>query len=78
MLTMPERIAAGKAARMGLGDMTAASLAAIGVTKELVEKLLGRPCDCPARQEWLNKIGYAVGIGKPPEKDQDVQALAKD
>jgi len=63
---------------MGLGDITAASLAAIGVTKELVERLLGRPCYCPARQEWLNKIGYAVGIGKPPEKDQDVQTLAKD
>ena len=63
MLTMPERIAAGKAAHMGLGDMTAASLAAIGVTKELVEKLLGRPCNCPARQEWLNRVGRLFGVG---------------
>ena len=78
MLTMPERIAIGKAAHMGLGDIAAASLAAAGITKELAERLLGQPCDCPARQEWLNKVGYALGIGKPPEKDQDGQALAKD
>jgi hypothetical protein len=47
----------------GLGDMTADGLAAIGVTKERVSKALGRPCKCPERQAWLNRVGRILGIG---------------
>lgn len=47
----------------GLGDMVAAGLSAVGVTKERVSKALGKPCDCPKRQEWLNAVGKLLGIG---------------
>ncbi len=41
---------------MGLGDMIGRALAAVGVTPEWVEKLLGRPCGCQERREKLNAI----------------------
>lgn len=44
----------------GLGDMTAAGLAAIGVTKERVSAWLGRSCKCADRQEWLNELGRTI------------------
>ena len=47
----------------GLGDITADWLAARGITKDRVEKWLGRKCNCPERQEWLNKVGRLFGIG---------------
>lgn len=47
----------------GLGDMVAASLSAVGITKERVSALLGRPCDCPKRQASLNAAGRRLGIG---------------
>lgn len=47
----------------GLGDMVAAGLAAVGITKERVSKALGRPCGCGKRQEALNKLGRRLGIG---------------
>lgn len=46
----------------GLGDMTADSLAAIGITKERVAYWFGN-CGCEARQEWLNEVGRVFGIG---------------
>lgn len=49
--------------RKGLGDMVSAVLAAVGITKERVSKVLGRPCGCGKRQEALNKIGKRIGIG---------------
>lgn len=49
--------------RNGLGDMTADGLAAIGITKERVSRALGRPCRCPERQAWLNRVGRILGIG---------------
>jgi hypothetical protein len=49
----------------GLGDMTADALAAIGITKELFSRWLGRPCRCPERQAWLNEVGKVFGIGLP-------------
>lgn len=72
MLTMPERIAQSKAVleigeakrrSLGLGDMTADALAAIGITKERVSYWLGRDCGCKANQEWLNDAGRRLGIG---------------
>lgn len=43
--------------RMGLGDMVEASLSAVGVTKERVEKWVGAPCGCEERQTKLNALG---------------------
>jgi len=50
----------------GLGDMVAAGLDRIGITKERVSAALGKPCNCPQRQKALNEFGYRLGIGTPP------------
>jgi len=57
------RYADAQPAKRGLGDMVAAGLAAVGITKERVSKALGRPCGCGQRQEALNKLGKRLGIG---------------
>jgi hypothetical protein len=49
--------------RPGLGDMVAAWLSAIGITKERVSAVVGGDCGCPKRQEALNALGRRVGIG---------------
>ena len=50
-------------AKPGLGDMVAAGLAAVGITKERVSKALGKPCGCGKRQQRLNELGRKLGIG---------------
>jgi len=47
----------------GLGDMVAAGLSAIGITKERVSALAGGDCGCNKRQEQLNELGRRIGIG---------------
>jgi hypothetical protein len=47
----------------GLGDMVAAGLSAIGMTKERVSALAGGDCGCSKRQEQLNELGRKIGIG---------------
>jgi hypothetical protein len=47
----------------GLGDMVAAGLSAIGITKERVSAVVGGDCGCPKRQEALNALGRKFGIG---------------
>lgn len=47
----------------GLGDMVAAGLSAIGITKERVSKLAGGDCGCKKRQQALNELGRKFGIG---------------
>ena len=47
----------------GLGDMVAAGLTAVGITKERVSAAVGRPCGCAERQQALNDIGRKFGIG---------------
>lgn len=47
----------------GLGDMVAAGLSAIGITKERVSKALGGDCGCKKRQAKLNELGRKFGIG---------------
>ena len=47
----------------GLGDMVAAGLEAVGITKERVSAAIGRDCGCKGRQEALNAIGRRIGIG---------------
>lgn len=50
-------------AQQGLGDMVAAGLSAVGITKERVSRVLGRPCGCGKRQAKLNDLGRRFGIG---------------
>lgn len=50
--------------RPGLGDMVASGLKAVGITKERVSRVIGRPCACPERQAALNKIGHEY-LGLP-------------
>jgi len=49
--------------RLGLGDMVADGLASVGITRELVSRVLGKPCGCDKRQAALNKLGKRLGIG---------------
>ena len=56
-------VAVSRKPKPGLGDMVAAGLAAIGVTKERVSTLVGGDCGCAKRQETLNNIGRRIGIG---------------
>ena len=46
--------------RKGWGDHVADGLAAVGITKERVSKLVGRDCGCAKRQAALNAIGRKV------------------
>ena len=47
----------------GLGDMVAAGLSAVGITKERVSAVVGGDCGCQKRQEALNALGRRIGIG---------------
>jgi hypothetical protein len=50
--------------RMGLGDMVAAGLEAIGITKARVAAAMGvTDCGCNKRQQQLNALGRWLGIG---------------
>lgn len=62
-ITVDETHEAYPRARPGLGDMVAAGLAAVGITKERVSKAIGKPCGCAKRQESLNALGRKIGIG---------------
>ena len=53
----------GTQPRLGLGDMVASGLSAIGITKARVEAVVGGPCGCPERQAALNELGRKIGIG---------------
>lgn len=48
--------------RPGLGDAVAAGLAAVGITKSLVSRLLDRPCKCNERQQKLNELSHRLGL----------------
>lgn len=49
----------------GLGDMVAAGLSSVGITKDRVAAVVGRDCGCAERQDWLNRLGRRLGIGGP-------------
>jgi hypothetical protein len=61
-LTVDETHPAYPRARPGLGDMVAAGLSAIGVTKERVSAVVGRPCGCDGRQAAMNAAGAWLGM----------------
>jgi hypothetical protein len=48
---------------LGLGDMVAAALDTVGITKERVSALVGGDCGCQQRQDALNELGRKIGIG---------------
>jgi hypothetical protein len=62
-ITVDETHPAYPRAKPGLGDMVAAGLSAIGITKERVSAAIGKPCGCAKRQAALNKLGRRMGIG---------------
>jgi hypothetical protein len=65
----------GKAASPpGLGDLAAAGLAAVGITKKRVSRLLGGGCGCSRRQAAMNSfgekwLGLSPGSTAPPPVD---------
>lgn len=52
----------------GLGDMVAAGLDAVGITKDRVQAVARRvgikDCGCKRRQQKLNELGEKLGIGR--------------
>jgi hypothetical protein len=66
-ITVDETHHAYPRAKPGLGDMVAAGLDAIGVTKERVQAVASKvgikDCGCKKRQEALNSLGRNLGIG---------------
>jgi hypothetical protein len=66
-ITVDETHPAYPRAKPGLGDMVAAGLDAIGVTKERVQAVASKvgikDCGCKKRQEALNNLGRNLGIG---------------
>ena len=68
-ITVDEKHPAYPHARRGVGDYVADCLSAIGVTKQRVSRLFGRPCGCKKRQQWLNDVGRRfLGIGGTPSE----------
>lgn len=43
-----------------VGDLVAAGLERVGITKELASKVVGGDCGCERRQSWMNEVGVAV------------------
>jgi hypothetical protein len=66
-ITVDETHAAYPRAKPGLGDMVAAGLAAVGITKERAQAIASvvgvKDCGCKKRQERLNQLGRRLGIG---------------
>lgn len=63
IMASPKKPANRMPRQKGLGDLVAAALSAVGITKERVSKAIGRPCGCGKRQEKLNELGRSLGIG---------------
>lgn len=43
-----------------LGDFVERCLTRVGITKDRVQAVVGRPCGCAGRQSWLNRAGAHV------------------
>lgn len=70
-ITVDETHPAYPRARHGLGDMIAAGLDAIGITKSRVQALASKvgikDCGCSKRQRIANELGAKyLGIGQKP------------
>lgn len=59
----------------GLGDIVAHAFATVGITKgrsQAVAKAVGLDdCGCEQRQQLLNELGRAIGIGGPPYAEHE-------
>ena len=66
-ITVDETHPAYPRAKPGFGDMVAAGLDAVGITKERVQAVASavgvKDCGCKKRQEKLNELGRKFGIG---------------
>jgi hypothetical protein len=66
-ITVDETHPAYPRAKPGLGDMVAAGLAAVGITKERAQAVAAvvgvKDCGCKKRQERLTQLGRKFGIG---------------
>ena len=66
-ITVDETHAAYPRAKSGLGDMVAAGLSAVGITKERAQAVATavgvKDCGCKKRQVGLNQLGRKFGIG---------------
>jgi hypothetical protein len=66
-ITVDETHPAYPRAKPGLGDMVAAGLSAVGITKERAQAVAAavgvKDCGCKKRQERLNELGRRLGIG---------------
>ena len=66
-ITVDETHPAYPRAKPGLGDMVAAGLSAVGITKERAQAVATavgvKDCGCKKRQERLNQLGRRLGIG---------------
>jgi hypothetical protein len=67
VITVDETHPAYPHKKPGLGDMVAAGLSAVGITKERAQAVASavgvKDCGCKRRQEALNAIGRKLGIG---------------
>jgi hypothetical protein len=68
VLRRAREAAARKQSAAGLGDMVAAGLSAVGITKERVQAVASKvgvkDCGCRKRQAALNRLGTKLGL--PP------------
>lgn len=74
-------LAAASERKRGLGDAVEGALSAIGITKDRVEKWLGRPCGCKERREKLNRLGEwakRVLSGKTDDAEKHLESLVED
>ena len=44
----------------GLGSRIAKMLKIFGVTPARISKIIGKPCQCPKRREWLDRVDFAL------------------
>lgn len=61
---------------MNIGDHLERGLSAVGITKQRVSRLLGRPCKCKERQRRLNELGRkaAAAIRKATGQERPADA----
>jgi hypothetical protein len=66
-ITVDETHSAYPRPKVGLGDMVAAGLSAVGITKERAQWVANavgiKDCGCAKRQAALTKLGRKFGIG---------------
>lgn len=72
-VTVDENHPAYPCPRKGLGDRVADGLAAVGITKERVSKLVGKDCGCKKRQEAFNRLGQRAAEAVRKLTGQDAQ-----